>query len=366
MKNQTARELAVRSAETMMKTFSPENLPPKGKFHYHQGVFLSGMLHTYHLTGDERYYNYAKAWVDSTLGEDGLPADMDTNALDDLQPGILLYELYDRTGNEKYKKILDKIIYHIDRWPTSEEGGFYHKVGGKAENMWLDGMYMGGPVTAEYGARFGRADLFDKLHLQMSLMRDRITDGKTGLMYHAYDQTRKAEWANPETGCAPHFWGRAMGWYAVAMFQIAKLLPTSYEKREEFLKKGTELLSSLFKYQDKESGLWYQVIDHTSDPDNWHETSCTSLFLYALCLAVEAGSIKKEIARPIAELAWSGIRTKLVLREDGYLGVSGVCIGTGVGNLAHYYARPTSENDLHGVGAFLLCACEYSKVFENQ
>ena len=361
----TAKELAVMSAETMMKKFAPKDLPPVTKFHYHQGVFLSGMLHTYKLTGDERYYDYAKGWVDSTLGDDGLPFNMDTNALDDLQPGILLYPIIDKEGDERYKPILDKIIYHIDRWPTSEEGGFYHKIGGKAENMWLDGMYMGGPVTVEYGVRYDRPDLFDKVHRQMSLMRDRITDPKTGLMFHAYDQTREAVWADKETGCAPHFWGRAMGWYAVAMLEIARLLPKSYEKREDFTKKAKELLEVLLRYQDPKTGLWRQVVDRIDDPENWFETSASCLFLYALSMAVEEGLFDKEAARCVAKSAFEGIKTKLVFGEDGYLGVSGVCIGTGVGDYSHYLARPTSENDLHGVGAFLLMACEYSKVFES-
>lgn len=361
----TARELAVLSAETMMKKFAAPDLPPATKFHYHQGVFLSGMLHTWHLTGDKRYYDYVKAWVDSIMGEDGLPYNMDTTALDDMQPGILLYELYEREGDPRYKKTLDKIIWHIDRWPTTAEGGFFHKDNGRSANMWLDGMYMGGPVTVEYGARFNRPDLFDVVHLQMALMRDKITDEKTGLMYHAYDLERKAVWADKITGRASHYWGRAMGWYAVAMFQIADLLPKDYEKRSEFIEKGKKLLEVLFKYQDKKTGLWYQVIDKTDDPKNWHETSCSCLFLYALSLATKMGVFEKEAVRPIATLAFEGIKTKLVLGEDGYLGVSGVCIGTGVGDLAHYYARPTSENDLHGVGAFLLMASEYANVFEK-
>ncbi len=359
-----AKELAALSCNTMMSKFKPEELPPVGKFHYHQGVFLSGVLHTYHLTGDKRYFDYAKAWVDSLLDDDGLPRDMDTTALDDLQPGILLYELYDRTGDERYKRILDKIIFHIDRWPKSAEGGFFHKDNANAANMWLDGMYMGGPVTAEYGVRFGRADLFDTVHHQMALMRDRITDEKTGLMYHAYDQTRKAVWADKTTGLASHFWGRAMGWYAVAVFQIAKLLPEAYEKRGEFIDKGKKLLSSLFKYQDKKTGLWYQVVDKTDDPKNWHEISCSCLFLYSICLGIRLGAFSKGEVENIAKRAFDGIVSTLNIR-DGYLGVSGVCIGTGVGDLAHYYGRPTSENDLHGVGAFLLMTCEYSKIFEN-
>ncbi|MBQ8880259.1 MAG: glycoside hydrolase family 88 protein [Clostridia bacterium] len=362
----TARELAILSCETMMKKFEAKDLPPIRKFHYHQGVFLSGMLHTYHLTGDERYYQYAKDWVDSLLGEDGLPCDMDTTALDDLQPGILLYEMYEKSGDDRYKRILDKIIYHIDRWPKSEEGGFFHKDNGRSANMWLDGMYMGGPVTVEYGVRFNRTDLFDEVHKQMSLMRDRITDNETGLMYHAYDQTKKAVWADKETGRAPHFWGRAMGWYAVAMFEIAELLPKSYAKREEFIEKGKELLEALFKYQDEKTGLWYQVIDKTRDAENWHETSCSCLFLYALCMAIRMGVFEKNKVQSIAVKAFEGIKTKLIFGEDNYLGVGGVCIGTGVGDLPHYYGRPRSENDLHGVGAFLLMACEYSAVFDNE
>ena len=361
----TAKELAVMSAETMIKTFDAPDLPPRTKFHYHQGVFLSGMLHTWHLTGNEKYLNYVKEWVDSIMGEDGLPYNMETDALDDMQPGILLYELYERTGDERYKKTLDKIIWHIDRWPKTREGGFFHKDNGRSANMWLDGMYMGGPVTVEYGARFNRPDLFDEVHHQMSLMRDRITDEKTGLMFHAYDQERQAVWADKVTGRASHFWGRAMGWYAVAMFQIAELLPPTYEKRDEFIKKGKELLEVLFKYQDKKTGLWYQVIDKLEDKENWPETSCSCLFLYALSLATRLGVFEKEAVRPIATLAFEGIKTMLKTREDGYLGVSGVCIGTGVGDLEHYYARPTSENDLHGVGAFLLMACEYARVFED-
>ena len=198
----------------------------------------------------------------------------------------------------------------------------------------------------------------------MSLMRDGATDKSTGLMYHAYDSTKKAEWADPVTGCSEHFWGRAMGWYAVAMMQIGELLPENYEKRAEFFNTGRTLIENLLKYQDAETGLWYQVVDRGGDAGNWHETSCSCLYLYALTMAVRLGIFDKEWARPIARRALDGIITKLSLGEDGYLGVSGVCIGTGVGDLAHYYARPTSENDLHGVGAFLLMATEYSRVFE--
>jgi len=361
-----ALELAVMSAETMMKKYAAKDLPPVGHFHYHQGVFLSGMQHLWMMTGDIRYFDYAREWVDSTLGEDGFPFDQDKNALDDMQPGVLLYPIMDEVGEGNYKKILDRIISYIDNWPTTSEGGFYHKVGGRAENMWLDGMYMGGPVTLEYAIRYSRPDLIPVVMRQMRLMRDRMTDEKTGLMYHTYDPRRKMDWADPESGCSSHFWGRAIGWYAATMFILADLLPEDNAYRRELIGKGTELVRALLEFRDEKTGLWYQVVDRGDDPENWHEISCSCLYLYALCSAVRLGALDKEKMRPVAEASLRGIEGSLNFGEDGYLGVRGVCIGTGVGNYAHYLARPTSENDLHGVGAFLLMACEYAKVFENE
>lgn len=83
---------------------SDRSLPPKGHFHYHQGVFLSGMYKTYTLCKDEKYFDYIKTWVDSIIDDNGNIQEYDKGQLDDIQPGILLYPLLDRTGEERYKK----------------------------------------------------------------------------------------------------------------------------------------------------------------------------------------------------------------------------------------------------------------------
>lgn len=46
---------------------------------------------------------------------------------------------------------------------------------------------------------------------------------------------------------------------------------------------------------------------------------------------------------------------------NGDLIVGHVCIGTGVGDYEFYINRPVCNNDLHGLGAFLYIATEYSK-----
>ena len=144
----TALDYAEMACKALMKKFAPEDLPPKGRFHYHQGVFLSGMQKTYLLSGDEKYYEYCKAWVDSIIDEDGNITKFDTTQLDDMQPGVLLYLLYEKTNDPRYKKALDTLIPLIKDFPKNPEGGFWHK-GRYPEQMWLDGLYMAGPHCAQ-------------------------------------------------------------------------------------------------------------------------------------------------------------------------------------------------------------------------
>ena len=89
----TPLQWAEKACDTLMAKFEPENLPPFERFHYHQGVFLLGMQNCYKENHKEKYYDYLKRWVDSLIMPDGTVTHCDTNELDDIQPGILLFDL---------------------------------------------------------------------------------------------------------------------------------------------------------------------------------------------------------------------------------------------------------------------------------
>ena len=125
-KDHTALDYAKMACDTLMKKFDAPDLPPKGRFHYHQGVFLSGMK-TYDICQEEKYYDYIKAWVDSIIKEDGTIETFDKGQLDDIQPGVLLYELYRKSGDERYKKALFTLLTLIKNFPKNDEGGFWDK-----------------------------------------------------------------------------------------------------------------------------------------------------------------------------------------------------------------------------------------------
>lgn len=359
LRGKTPLTYAREACDMMMRRWEAEELPPKHHFHYHQGVFLSGMEKTFRLCGDERYMTYIQRWVDSIINEDGNITSFNPGQMDDLQPGILLFPLLERTGDWRYRAALDTIAYYLERNPTCDNGGFWHKAWYRYQ-MWLDGLYMGGPFMAQYGAAFDRPALLDQCVRQAQLMEKVTRDEKTGLWYHAWDEKRHVAWADRETGRAPEFWGRSMGWVPVALLDELDFMPEERaEDRAELARIACELLTALLPYQDTETGMWYQVVDKGDREDNWLESSCTCLYVAGLMKAVRLGLMDQAVL----DAAWKGyegVISRLGYDEQG-VQISGVCVGTGVGDYQHYIHRPTSTNDLHGVGAYLIMCTEVAQ-----
>lgn len=346
------------ACDTMMKTFSADALPPVGKFHYHQGVFLSGMLHIYEVCGEEAYFDYVKAWVDSIIYPDGSIHSFDKSMLDDIQPGILLFPLYKRTGDERYKIALKTLTDVLRHWKRNKAGGFWHKEHHQNQ-MWLDSLYMGGPIQAEYAGFSDEPQFLETAIEQALLMYDHMKDSASGLMFHAWDESKVKEWADPVTGCSSEVWGRAFGWYVVAMLDILEFVPENHPKRQQMIQIEQTLLARLADYQAAD-GRWYQVVPKPEGEGNWLENSCSALFAYAFAKAEHMGLVEKRY-RAAAEKALEGICNTLTYDAEGKLELGGVCIGTDVMDYQGYIERPTSINDLHGMGAFLLMCAELSK-----
>jgi unsaturated rhamnogalacturonyl hydrolase len=355
--SRSALDYAMLGADTLMRKFTVDKLPPENHFHYHQGVFLSGMERTYFLSKEKRFYDYIKAWADYYIDENGKIRYCDIKQFDDMMPAILLFNLYKETGDIRYKAILDSFIPMVEKWPTNVQGGFWHKF--EHENqMWLDGLYMIGPYHVMYAHTFNTKPYFyDRVYHQLNLMRRNMTDPKTGLLYHACDDSKEINWADKNTGLSPNFWGRAMGWYVVAIMDILDYLPPAYPHRDDFIAAEYDILNALIRFQDDSSGMWYQVVDRGDDERNWLETSCTCLYTYAIAKAIKRGLLHKNWWRYV-EKAYRGVIQNSITLEGEGLVVSNVCMGTNVGEYEFYLDRPRIANDLHGMGAFLLMCTE--------
>ena len=157
--------------------------------------------------------------------------------------------------------------------------------------------------------------------------------------------------------------GRSVGWVSVAILDDLDFIKEDTLQANELRTIVTDLLTALLDYQG-EDGMWYQVIDKNKADGNWPETSCTCLFTAAICKALRNNIISenKEEFMNAAKKAYEAVIKTLSYDENGDVQIGGVCIGTGVGDYEYYFNRPTSVNDLHGVGAFLLMCSEMEQL----
>lgn len=359
-----AQKMSVEFADSEMKRFPEAWQLDHGKrlfFGYAQGVGCCAMLDMWHYTGDRKYYDYVAAWADTIVDKDGgiYLYDMSEYNLDFINSGKVLFDIYAETGDARYKKAMDLLARQLARHPRTHEGAFWHKLIYPFQ-IWLDGLYMASPFLARYGATFDRPDLVDDAVNQFMICARRTYDNRTGLYYHAYDESRNQRWADPVTGHSPNFWGRSMGWWFMALVDVLDYVPENHPHRADLITFIKGLAVSLPEYQDKD-GLWYQVLDCPEREGNFPEASVTSMVMYAYAKAVNKGYIDEEYIR-VAEKAYDGLRKVLLRREPDKTWTLTRCCAVGGlggtkyrdGSFNYYIHERMRDNDAKATGPFIM------------
>jgi unsaturated rhamnogalacturonyl hydrolase len=368
-----AKPLSVQMADSDMKR-NPQgwmlDFNPKPKWEYTHGLFSSALEKVWRYTGDERYFNYIKAYADTMISEDGTILTykkMDYN-IDRVNPGKFLIALYKETGDKKYKLAIDELRDQMRTHPRTKEGGFWHKKI-YPHQMWLDGLYMGSPFLAQYAAEFNEPALFDDVAKQIRLVDKYAWNEEKGLWHHGWDESREQRWADPITGKSPHVWGRAMGWYAMALVDVLDYFPKDHPKRDEILQVTQKMAKAIAQYQDKETGLWYQVVDQGKREGNYLEGSASSMFTYFLVKAAKKGYIDQQYMQ-VAQKGYDGIVSNLIKKnDDGTISITNVCAVAGLGGnpyrdgtYEYYVNERKRDNDPKAVGPFIIASLEFEQL----
>jgi unsaturated rhamnogalacturonyl hydrolase len=275
--------------------------------------------------------------------------------LDSMLPGNLLLLLYQDTKEEQYKIAAEKIRRRFDTYPRTKDGGFWHGTSKTREwQLWGDGVFMSMPFLVRYGKLFNDGPYAnDEASKQLLIYASHLNDPKTGLMYHAFDESGVSKWADPATHHSAEFWCRAMGWFGMTLIEVLEILPKDHPRRPQLITQLRQLVQGLANFQDKQTGLWYQVVDKGQLPENWLETSSSCMYTYVISMAVKRGYVKKSYWK-IAQKGYGGVLSKTSLDSDGYTSLTDICEGTNVADLGYYLARKRNVNDFHGLGAFLI------------
>ncbi len=323
-----------------------------GSWTYYRGLYLYGQVLVYRRTGDSRYLQYARDWVDDHVDSSG-NIDTALDSLDSMAPGLLLLALHEETGDSRYRLAADRIRQRLDTYPRTSDGGFWHSTD-RTGQLWLDGMFMSMPFLVHYGQLFGdSAYANDEAADQLSIYASHLKHASNGLLYHAYDEQGDPSWADPVTHRSPEFWCRALGWYGMALIEVLEILPVNHPQKSELVGIVRDMVEGLANHQDVRTGLWYQVVDKETVTNNWHETSCSGMHASVAHRAVQRGYVDPT-CEDVAGDGRRGALSKLYLGSDSLTYLTEISEGTQVGDLAYYLARARNVNDLRGLGPFLV------------
>ena len=342
--------------------------PPSAKWiwNYELGTLLEGMDSAWLDTADGRYFEYIKRAVDQFVTPEGeIPTrDVEEYQLDHILLGRQLLLLYRVTLEQRYAHAATRLYEQLLHQPRTRSGGFWHKQR-YPNQMWLDGLYMAEPFYAEYASIFHHPDAYRDIAKQFALIQEHARDPKTGLLYHGWDESKSERWASKETGLSGEFWGRAMGWYMMALVDTIEYLPEDDPARAELLKYLVLDADAVVRYQDEQSGLWFQVIDKAGAPGNYLESSASCMFVYALAKSVRRSYLPSRYLES-AERGYKGILNHFIKDSpDGSVSLTQTVLGAGLGgapyrdgSYSYYVGEKVGADDPKGVGAFLLASAE--------
>ena len=342
-------------------------------WNYIDGCMILALLEIYSATGEKKYYDFADAFIDHRVQEDGSITgySVDEYNIDNVNAGKTLFALYELNGKEKYRRAIELIYSQVQNQPRTEEGNFWHKKI-YPNQVWLDGMYMGQPFYMEYETKFNARKNYGDIFRQFSNVVKHMRDEKTGLYYHGYDASKSVFWCDRQTGLSQNFWLRALGWYSMALLDtLSKCEPDGgWEKEYGTLQSVfLDLIRSMLRFQD-ESGMWYQLPALGGVEPNYLETSGSAIMAYSLLKGVRLGFLP-ESYREFGLKAFSGICDRYLKEKDGQPSLGGICLVAGLGpasnlrrdgSFAYYMSEPVVEDDAKGVGPLLLAYTELRRL----
>jgi rhamnogalacturonyl hydrolase YesR len=347
------------------------------KFEYDVvGMQINALQKLDELSPDPRYRKALETVTGSYIADDGtiLTYKPDLFSIDLTKPGEMVILLEQRTKDAKYRKAADFLRENLRKHPRTSEGGFWHRII-YPNQLWLDGVYMGMPFLAQYAATYetGAAQhkSFEEAVHEFVIARKHQRNPQTGLYYHAWDESRKAEWANKETGLASQYWSRGMGWYAMALVDVLDYLPSSEpEMRKTLIDIVQELAPDILRYQDSATGTWWQITDKPGALGNYRESTASAMFTYFLAKAVNKGYLPHSYSAAALKSYQGLVNEFITVHPDGKISMNNQCLVAGLGfgrdgSYDYYLTEPIVSNDAKGNVPFILSGLEIYKLLSK-
>ena len=341
----------------------------KPKWEYTPTLMARAFVELYNETGDTVYLNHAQRFADQFIGEDGaiLTYKQSLYNMDRVQGGNFLILLHAINPQPQYLTAIETLRDQLRNQPRTAEGGFWHKQVYEHQ-MWLDGLFTGTTFYARYAAWKPEPEAWSDI-AQQFLIVDKHTRKANGLNHHGWDESRQMAWSDPETGCSAETWGRAEGWYVMALVDVLELMPEDQPERPELVAILNRVMEALMAVRDKETHLWFQVPDKGDQEGNYLESTCSAMYCYAMAKGVRIGVLDKAYKKE-AQQVLEGLKAhKIVTNEDGTLSLIDCCAVAGLGGnpfrdgtYDYYIHERIRKDDPKGVAPLILACLELHRI----
>ncbi|MBR0195321.1 MAG: glycoside hydrolase family 88 protein [Paludibacteraceae bacterium] len=372
----TQRKMYLQTAETIAQSemkHHPElwtcDGAAKPKWEYTPTLMARAFLELYTETGDAAYLDHVQRFADQFIGEDGsiLTYKQSLYNMDRIQGGNFLILLNEINPKPQYVTAIETLRDQLREQPRTSEGGFWHKQV-YPNQMWLDGLFTGTTFYARYAAWKPEPEAWSDIANQF-LVVDKHTLKPNGLNHHGWDESRQMGWSDSITGCSPETWGRAEGWYVMALCDVLELMPADQPERPALEAILRRVLDALLVVQDKETHLWYQVPDRAGQEGNYLESTCSAMYCFALAKGVRLGVLPAEYKAEAEQVMAGLVANKLRTNEDGTRSLIDCCAVAGLGGnpyrdgtYEYYVHELIRDDDPKGVAPLLLAALELAKI----
>ncbi len=359
----------MKQLEQYFKTYLKQFKPYKGFWCYEDGVILKGAVDLYRATNDLGYLDFVDQYLNDFIDEHGNLKGYEASEynIDHVNAGKVLFDAYERTHDERYKTAIEHQMNQLKTHPRTNSGNFWHK-NRYPHQVWLDGLYMALPFYTQYETTFNGLQNYEDIYHQFMEVHNKHRNPKTGLYYHAFDESKSSFWCDQETGLSPNYWLRAEGWLLMALIDsIAQMSETIFEYYKGLIDMFVECIDDIISYQDEKSGLWYQVIDQINRKGNYLEVSGSAMVIYSLLKGVRLNILDVKY-QEIALKGLQGIIDVYGYEDQTGYHIGGICEVAGLGSFngvvrdgsfQYYISEKVVADEAKGIGPLMMAYAEY-------
>ncbi|MCR4990572.1 MAG: glycoside hydrolase family 88 protein [Lachnospiraceae bacterium] len=281
-----------------------KNYKPHDRFGFANGLLAKALMDYYkkHVNTEEggealdvvkRYYN---RWISRGCK---------IRSISDVYSGMALIDLHQLTGQDKYKKGLDKIMKYLFSIETDDFGSVITYPERKDKMIYADSLGMICPFLAKYGERYND---MNSTNLAVVMIQNYMNYGmeeKLLLPYQCYDPESKMKYGIIG-------WGMSVGRLLMGMSETLYYMEPERQSYEQIKQYYRRIVDKVETYQS-EGGLYHWQLSAKEGPA---DTGATSMILYSIAQSLEdkilIGIHKSRMMRGIEAL-------KVCIQDDGTL-----------------------------------------------